>query len=185
MTASPILLPFDGKFPRIAADAFVAPGATLVGDIEIGAGSSIWYGCVLRADFRLVRVGRGSNLQDGTVVHIDSARRGTNIGDDVLIGHQCLIHACDIEDGAFIGMKACVMDDAVVESGAMVAAGALVPPRKRVKRGELWAGSPAKLLRAVSEAEMEGFKRAAQAYAALAQAHRQALAAAKPARAAE
>ena len=151
------ILPFNGVHPRIHPEAFIAETAVVIGDVEIGAGTSIWYGCVLRGDINFIRVGRNTNLQDGTVVHVNHDRGDggmpTTIGDDVTVGHMALIHACTIEDRAFIGMRATVMDQAVVESGAMVAAGALVTPRKRVASGELWAGSPARRLRALKENE--------------------------------
>ncbi|MES1152270.1 MAG: gamma carbonic anhydrase family protein, partial [Dongia sp.] len=140
----------------------------------IGPGASIWYGCVLRGDANSIRVGARTNIQDGTVIHVNSDREGavatkTVIGDDVTVGHMALIHACTLEDKSFVGMKACIMDGVVVEGGAMVAAGALVTPGKRVKRGEVWAGSPAKLMRPVSEKEASYLAHAAEHYVELAQ----------------
>jgi carbonic anhydrase/acetyltransferase-like protein (isoleucine patch superfamily) len=168
-----MILSIDGFTPKIDPTAFIAPTAVIIGDVVIGPGSSVWYGCVLRADGNLLRVGARTNIQDGTVVHLnhqdDGGRGGrgysTLIGDDVTIGHMALIHACTLEDGAFVGMKACVMDGAVVEGGGMVAAGALVTPNKRVRKGELWAGSPAKLLRQLTPREMEDFATTAPYYA--------------------
>jgi carbonic anhydrase/acetyltransferase-like protein (isoleucine patch superfamily) len=168
-----MILSIDGFTPKIDPTAFIAPTAVIIGDVVIGPGSSVWYGCVLRADGKLLRVGARTNIQDGTVVHLnhqdDGGRGGrgysTLIGDDVTIGHMALIHACTLEDGAFVGMKACVMDGAVVEGGGMVAAGALVTPNKRVRKGELWAGSPAKLLRQLTPREMEDFATTAPYYA--------------------
>jgi len=144
------VLPFGSARPRIDPATWVAPGATVVGDIEIGAGSGIWYGCVLRADVEMIRIGRDTNIQDGTVVHVMGGAYSTIIGDRVTIGHMCLIHGCTLQDGAFIGMKSTLMDGVVVESGAMVAAGSLVSPGKRVPKGEVWAGSPAKFFRPVT-----------------------------------
>lgn len=174
-----LIRPHHGVTPRIAPSAFVAETAVVIGDVEIGEHASIWYGCVLRGDDNTIRVGARTNIQDGTIVHINHEREGaagtrTVIGADVTIGHMALIHACTLEDGCFIGMKACVMDGAVVESGAMVAAGALVTPGKRVKRGELWAGSPARLMRKLSEAELRYFSYTAQHYAELAASYRDA-----------
>ena len=125
---STLIIPFAGKTPAVAPDAFVAPNATVIGDVAIGAGSSVWYGCILRGDYNIIRIGARTNIQDGSVVHIDSRTSGAVIGDDVTVGHMCLIHACTLESGCFVGNKATVMDGAVVESGAMVAAGALVTP---------------------------------------------------------
>lgn len=145
----PHIVAYNGKSPRVDGSAFIAPGVVLTGDVEIGAESSLWYGCVVRGDVNFIRIGKGVNIQDGTVVHV-SRPYPTLIGDGVSIGHMALIHACTLEDGCFIGMKACVMDGAVVETGAFAAAGALVTPGKRVPAGELWAGSPARFVRKVS-----------------------------------
>ena len=160
-----IILPFRGMTPKIADDAFVAETAVLIGDVEIGAGASVWYGCVLRGDGNKIRVGRNTNIQDGTVVHVNHDPAGdyretgggmpTHIGDDVTIGHLALIHACTLEDESFVGMRAVVMDLAVVESRAMLAAGALLTPGKRVPSGQLWAGSPARYVRDLKPGELE------------------------------
>jgi carbonic anhydrase/acetyltransferase-like protein (isoleucine patch superfamily) len=172
---SGLILPFGGKVPVVAPDAFIAPNATLIGDTEIGAGSGIWFGCVLRGDGNFIRVGARVNIQDGTVVHVSTKGWGTTIGDDVSIGHMALIHACVLEPESFVGMAAVVMDGAVVETRAMVAAGALVTPGKRVKRGELWAGRPARLLRYLTDEDYAmmtgtgaGYTRGAAAYRAAA-----------------
>ena len=166
-----LILPYQGKLPQIATDAFIAANATVIGDVEIGAGSGIWFGCVLRGDVHSIRIGRMTNIQDGTVIHVSSGKAGTSVGDGVTVGHMAVLHACTLEDDSFVGMKACVMDFAVVESGAMVAAGALVAPGKRVRRGELWAGSPARLMRQLSEEEMAYFKTSAEHYAELARSY--------------
>jgi carbonic anhydrase/acetyltransferase-like protein (isoleucine patch superfamily) len=167
-----LILPYRGKAPRINPTAFVAPTATVIGDVVVGEDSGIWFGCVIRGDVNEIRIGRRTNIQDGTVIHVASRGQGTYVGDGVTVGHMALLHACTIEDGAFIGMKACVMDGAVVESGAMVAAGALVTPGKRVPRGELWAGSPARKLRDLTELETSGFARQAEHYVGLAGSYR-------------
>lgn len=166
MTA--IILPFDGVTPRIAPDAFIAPTAAVIGDVVIGAGSSVWFNCTLRGDVHEIRVGERTNIQDGSVVHVTSGKFGCYIGSDITIGHNAVIHACTLEDGCFVGMSATVMDGAVVESQAMVAAGALVTPGKRVRRGELWAGSPAKPMRRLTEDELAYFPESAAHYARLA-----------------
>ena len=169
---SGLILPFEGVFPTIDPSAYIAPTAVVAGDVMIGAGSSIWFGCVLRADVNVIRIGERSNLQDGTVVHESSAGVGTFIGDDVTVGHMALLHACTLESGCFVGMKACVMDGAVVESGAMVAAGALVTPGKRVKSGELWGGSPARPLRPLTERDLAYCRHAAERYVQLGESYR-------------
>ncbi len=163
-----LVLPYRGVRPAIAPDVWVAPNAALVGDVEIGAGSSVWFACTLRGDVNEIRVGAGTNIQDGTVVHVSKDGQGSYIGDGITIGHGAIIHACTLGDGCFIGMQACVMDDAVVESGAMVAAGALVTPGKRVPAGQLWTGRPAKFARDLTEAETAYIPESAKRYAALA-----------------
>ncbi len=172
-----LIIPFGGKTPRIAPDAFIAPNATLIGDVTIGPGSSVWYGCVLRADYQPITVGARSNIQDGTVIHIDANSYGAAIGDDVLVGHLCLIHACTLENGSFVGNKSCVLDGAVVESGAFVAACALVTPGKRVKSGEMWSGSPARFMRALTDKDRAMITMGPKFYQRYAQEHRAALAA--------
>ncbi|WP_273463610.1 gamma carbonic anhydrase family protein, partial [Sandarakinorhabdus limnophila] len=110
--------------PQIADDVFIAPGAHVIGKVSIGAGSSIWFNCVLRGDVGRITVGERTNIQDGTIVHVTGGRFDTHIGDDVLIGHACIIHGCRLENHAFVGMGAIVLDGAVVEPDAMLAAGA-------------------------------------------------------------
>lgn len=164
---SPLILPFKGILPRIDPTVFLA-NATIIGDVEIGAGSNIWFGVTIRGDVNAIRIGKGTNIQDGSVVHCTRERFSTSIGDNVTVGHLALLHGCVVEDGAFIGMKACIMDGAVVEAGAMVAAGALVTPGKRVKAGELWGGSPARLLRSLTDEDVRSQMSIAPHYAEMA-----------------
>ena len=163
---------FRGTTPEIAETAFVAPSADVIGDVVIGNRSSIWFNCVVRGDVNFIRIGDRSNIQDGTVIHVSNGTHPTVIGDDVLVGHNCLIHGCTLEDGSFVGMGATILDGAVVEGGAMVAAGALVTPNKRVLSGELWGGSPAKCLRKLSEEEVANLTSGAKHYAELAQVYK-------------
>jgi carbonic anhydrase/acetyltransferase-like protein (isoleucine patch superfamily) len=167
MSSGAIILPYRGKQPRIAADAFIAPGAVVIGDVEIGPGSSIWFGCVIRGDLNPIRIGARTNIQDGTIIHVASADGPVHIGDEVTVGHMALIHACTLADHSFVGMKALVMDRVVVESGAMVAAGALVTPGKRVPAGQLWSGSPARLMRELTADELDHHRKVAENYVAL------------------
>src|SRR5262245_2893152 len=136
------LLAWRGKAPRVAPGAFIATGAHLIGDVEIGAGSSVWFGCVLRGDVFELRVGARTNIQDNTVVHVVSGGPGTYIGDEVTVGHGCILHACRIADRGFVGMGSVVLDEALIETDGMLAAGALLTPGKRVSSGELRAGRP-------------------------------------------
>ncbi len=186
MIAAPSLIPFGGKSPLIDPAAFVAPGARLIGDIEIGPEASIWYNCVLRGDVNRIRIGARSNLQDGTVVHVDSPKPGgdaglpTIIGEDVLIGHMAMIHGCILHDRAFVGLGAIVMDGCEIESGGMLAAGALLPPGRRIPAGQLWAGRPAKYVRDLNEAELAGQQLGVAHYVMLAKLHAEALREASP-----
>lgn len=176
------IIPYRGIEPRIDPDAFIAETAVIIGDVEIGPGASIWYGCVLRADVNAIRVGRNTNVQDGTIVHCNHDPNGdyretgggmpTRIGDNITIGHMALIHACTLQDDCFVGMRSVVMDDAVVESQAMVAAGAVVTPGKRVPQHELWAGTPARLQRQLREEELRYFAYSAEQYAKLGASYR-------------
>ena len=173
--------------PKIDPTAFIASGAVVIGDVEIGAGSSIWFGCVLRGDVNKIRIGKRTNIQDGTVIHVASALQPvsgssktpsdgypTLIGDEVTVGHMTLLHACVIESRAFVGMKAAVMDGAKVESGGMLAAGALLTPGKVVGTGQLWAGSPAKFWRDLTESDKAQFDLRANQYADLGQEYKNA-----------
>lgn len=139
--------------PKIGRNVFIAPGAHIIGDVEIGDNANIWFNCVLRGDVNNIKIGARTNIQDATVIHVSTFGQGTYIGSDVTVGHMALLHACTIEDGAFVGMGATLMDDVFVEKGAMVAAGALVTPGKRVLSGQLWAGRPAKLMREINAEE--------------------------------
>jgi len=169
---SGLIVPHRGFVPRVHPTAFVAVNATLVGDVEIAANASIWFGCILRGDGPGIRVGENSNLQDGTIVHV--AKRGlmTTVGNNVTVGHMVLLHACEVQDGAFIGMRSTVLDGAVVETGAMVAAGALIAPGKIVRRGELWAGNPGRKLRDLTDKDYETFEDVVAGYVRLAGSYR-------------
>ena len=169
---SGVVLPYGDQVPRIADDVFIAPTAVVIGDTDIGAGSSIWFGAVVRGDVNEIRIGARTNVQDGTIVHVTTGGHGTYVGDDVTIGHLAIIHACTIKDRCLIGMGACLMDGVVVETGAMVAASALVTPGKRIPSGQLWAGSPARYMRDLGPEGLAEIKDSASHYAALGQRYR-------------
>ncbi len=158
------VIPFHGKAPRIHETAFVAPGSTIIGDVEIGAHSSIWYNCVLRADVAPIRIGERTNVQDGSVLHCDGPKPGDPdgcpliIGDDVLIGHMAMVHGCTIEDRGFVGLGAIAMNKSVIGSDAMLAAGAMLTEGKVMEPRMLWAGRPAKPMRELSDAAIAGMK---------------------------
>jgi carbonic anhydrase/acetyltransferase-like protein (isoleucine patch superfamily) len=172
---------FGDTRPKVADSAFIAPGARIIGNVTIGEDSSIWYNCVLRGDVERITVGARTNIQDGSVVHVTRQRYGTTIGDDVLIGHMAMVHGCIIENHGFIGLGAIIMDECVVESDGMLAAGAMLTPGKRIGKGELWTGRPAKLFRTLSETEIRNNRAGCAGYISLAKAHGEALAQSMPA----
>ncbi len=169
------VLPFGGVRPRVDPSAWVAPTATLVGDVTLGAEASVWYGCTLRGDVMPIRLGPRSNIQDGSVVHVTRRLAETVIGADVLVGHMCMIHGCTLMDHAFVGLGAIVMDGCVVEPDGMLAAGALLAPGKRVGARELWAGRPARFVRLLEEDEVARNRAGAAGYVELARLHRESL----------
>ncbi len=164
----PMILPYKGVLPKIHPTAFVAENAVIIGDVEIGPHSNIWFGCTLRGDVNIIRIGANSNIQDGTVVHVSTGGQGTHIGDNVTVGHMALLHDCTVESNAFVGMKACMLDKSRLEDGSMLAAGGLLTPGKIVPRGELWAGNPAKHFRPLTEKDVEMIARSAERYCELA-----------------
>jgi carbonic anhydrase/acetyltransferase-like protein (isoleucine patch superfamily) len=176
----PTILPFGGKSPRIHETAFIAPGARIIGDVEIGADASIWYNCVLRGDLNRIVIGVGSNLQDGTIVHVEGGKNGspglpTIVQDRVLVGHAAILHGCELESGAFIGMGAIIMDECRVSAGSLIAAGAMLTPGRHVPPGQLWAGRPAKFMRVVEPQEATEMAEQCRSYVENARAHQAAL----------
>ncbi|WP_417514975.1 gamma carbonic anhydrase family protein [Minwuia sp.] len=163
---------FRGMTPEIADDCFIAPGSQIIGDVKIGAGSSVWFNCVLRGDVNYIRIGERTNIQDGTVIHVNNNGTPTVIGSDVLVGHNVMLHGCELQDDAFIGMNAVILDGCVIEGGALIAAGALLPPGKVARKGEMWAGWPAKPLRDVTDKDIAMMKRGAAHYVELAREYR-------------
>lgn len=176
MNAPGNVLPFEDRVPQIDPTAWVAPTAVVIGDVTIGAESSVWYHCVLRGDTNVMRIGARTNIQDGSILHLNAGAEPLIIGDDVTIGHACIIHACTLKDRAFVGMGATVLDRAVIEEGGMLGAGGMLPPGKRIGPNELWMGSPAKLARVMEPDERAKFDRTAPNYVALAKRHRDSLA---------
>ena len=164
---------FEGHTPRVPASAYVDAQALVVGDVELGADSSVWPMTVLRGDVHSIRVGARSNLQDGSVVHVthdcsySPGGFAAAIGDDVTVGHRAVLHACAVGDRCLVGMGAVVLDGAVVGDETMLAAGCLVPPGKELAGGGLWVGSPARRLRALTDAEREFLRYSAAHYVEL------------------
>jgi carbonic anhydrase/acetyltransferase-like protein (isoleucine patch superfamily) len=160
-----MILPFGDKRPVIAPDVFVAPNAVIIGDVEIGAGSSVWFGCVLRGDIGPIRIGERTNLQEGVIVHLDEGAP-TVVGNDVTIGHGAIIHGVRIGDGAQIGMGAIILSHAVIGEASMIAAGAVVAERAEIPAGCVAMGIPAKVRREVTDEERRELLGRAAAYSA-------------------
>lgn len=169
MTA--LILPFGEHTPSVADDAFVAPNATLIGDVTLASGSSVFYGAVLRGDTDSIRLGENSNLQDNVVVHCDEGVP-TTIGANVSVGHGAVVHGCTVEDDCLIGMGATIMNNAVIGAGSLVAGGAVVLEGTVIPPRSLVAGVPAKVRRELSDEELEGIRANAAHYVELARAHR-------------
>lgn len=144
-----LIIPLRGIMPKIGKDCFLAENATIVGDVAIGDGCSIWFNTVLRGDVNSIRIGDRVNIQDGSVLHTLYQKSTIEIGNDVSIGHNVTLHGCKIHDLALIGMGAVVMDDAEVGEGALVAAGSVVLSRTKIGPHELWGGAPAKFIKMV------------------------------------
>ncbi|MFC4565996.1 gamma carbonic anhydrase family protein [Nocardiopsis mangrovi] len=156
--------------PEIHPDAWIAPGAVVVGRVRIGALSSVWYGSVLRADTEDIVVGERVNIQDQCGLHSDPGEPAV-LADRVSLGHKAMVHGAVIEEGALIGIGAIVLGGARVGAGALVAAGALVPPGKTVPPGVLWAGVPGRIVRELTDADRAGFAETPEKYAARARDH--------------
>jgi carbonic anhydrase/acetyltransferase-like protein (isoleucine patch superfamily) len=159
-----VILPFKGHWPRIHETAFIAPSADIVGDVEIGSHSSVWFQCVVRGDVHSIRIGSRTNVQDLTMLHCTRKKSPLVIGDEVTIGHRVVLHGCTIGNRVLVGMGAVVMDDAVVGDDCIIGAGALVTQGSRIPDGSLAVGSPAKVVRKLKPAELEFLKKSAENY---------------------
>jgi carbonic anhydrase/acetyltransferase-like protein (isoleucine patch superfamily) len=172
---------FEQYSPKIDPEAWLDPSSIVIGDVVIGTGSSVWPGCVIRGDINKIRIGRDTNIQDGSVLH--NSHDGPHfpggapllIGDRVTVGHKALLHGCEIGNNCLVGMGAIVMDRVVVEPGVMIGAGALVPPRKVLESGYLYTGSPARQARPLTDGERDYLTYSADYYVALAKRHRESL----------
>jgi carbonic anhydrase/acetyltransferase-like protein (isoleucine patch superfamily) len=175
------IMAFEGKVPVIHETAFVAPGARIIGDVTLGPQASVWYNCVLRGDIHAIAVGARSNVQDGSVFHVEGPRPDSSgamfggcptiVGEDCVIGHMAVVHGAVLEDRAFVGMGAVAMDACVIGTGAMLGAGALLSPGKRIPPREIWVGRPAKFLKEQSEAQVGKIRFQTERYCRLAERH--------------
>jgi carbonic anhydrase/acetyltransferase-like protein (isoleucine patch superfamily) len=161
---------YYGKNPKIGKGVFIAPNAVVLGDVEIGDGSSVWYGVVIRGDRAKIRIGTNVNIQDNCTLHTDLASP-VNIGDYVTVGHNCVIHGCEIEDNSLIGIGSVILNDACIKTGSVVASGSVVKEGQIVGPYQLAAGVPAKIKRELSAEDVENNRKNAQTYCQLAEKH--------------
>src|SRR5688572_13787376 len=152
----PVILPVKGILPTIGNDCFIAPNATIVGDVAMGNQCSVWFNAVIRGDVNSIRMGNKVNVQDGACIHCTYEKAATNIGNNVSIGHNAIVHGCTIDDNVLIGMGAIVMDGARVGSGSIIAAGAVVLEGTIVPAGSIFAGVPAKKVKEISQELLRG-----------------------------
>ncbi len=168
-----MLFELDGVAPRLEAGAWVASTAVVIGDVWLGERATVWFNCLVRGDTNSIRIGARTNIQDNSVLHVNPGEEwACDIGEDVTVGHMAIVHACRLENFAFVGMGATVLDGAVIEEGAMLAAGGLLTPGKRIPRRELWGGRPARKMRDLPDDERAQMDHIAVHYAALGQKYR-------------
>ncbi|CAN5832878.1 gamma carbonic anhydrase family protein [soil metagenome] len=159
-----LILPVKDVFPQIGVDCFVAENATIVGDVVLGEACTVWFNAVIRGDVNSIRIGNKTNIQDGAVIHCTYQRASTTIGNHVSIGHNAIVHGCTVEDKVLIGMGAIVMDHAVVQTNCIVAAGAIVLEKTVCESGFIYAGIPAKKVKALSPEQIAGLDKVANNY---------------------
>ncbi len=149
----PLILPFLDKLPRISPDAFIADNATIIGDVEIAEGASVWFGCVLRGDVGPIRIGKRSNIQDLTMIHTTTDYSEAHVGEDTTVGHSCVLHGCRIGHRVLVGMGSILLDNAMIGDDVVIGAGTLVTSRMVVPPRSLLMGRPAKVLREATDKE--------------------------------
>jgi carbonic anhydrase/acetyltransferase-like protein (isoleucine patch superfamily) len=147
------VLSFNAKRPKVSQECFLAPSSTVIGDVEIGSQSSIWFGSIVRGDVFHIRIGNETNIQDNSVVHVTSNKNPTLIGNRVTVGHSVTLHGCSIKDHVLIGIGSVVMDQSEIEEWSIVAAGSVVKPGTKIPSGKLWGGLPAKEVRDINAEE--------------------------------
>ena len=159
-----MIRPFRGKHPQIHPTAYIADTAIVIGDVEIGAESSVWFGAVVRGDRYYIRIGARTNIQDGTVIHVTNGTHATILEDEVTVGHNVTLHGCHVERGCLVGMGSIVMDDVRVGAQSLIAAGALVAPGTQIPPRSLVMGVPAKVKRPLTDEEVAGLNQYWQNY---------------------
>ena len=167
--------PYRGIHPTLDASAFIAPTASVIGDVHVGEESSVWYGTVIRGDVMPIRIGARTSIQDNTVVHATGGWRETRVGDDCTIGHSVILHGCTIGSGVLIGIGSLLLDAVEVGDGAMIGAGSLVTARTKIPAGMLAHGRPAKVVRPLNEEEKERIREAGELYRRYGREHRESI----------
>ena len=160
----PLILPIKGVSPKLGADCFVAENATIVGDVVLGDTCTVWFNAVIRGDVNAIRIGNKTNIQDGAVIHCTYQKAATTIGNNVSVGHNAIVHGCTVQDNVLIGMGAIVMDNAVVQEHCIVAAGSVVLENTICESGNIYAGVPAKKVKALSPEQIAGMAQTADNY---------------------
>ena len=163
-----MIIKYKNKIPVISKTCFIANSTNIIGDVKIGSETNIWFGTTIRADMHYIRIGRRTNIQDNSIIHVTTDIAPTIIGNGITIGHGAIIHGCTIKDNCLIGMGSIIMDEVVINEGSMIAAGALIPPRTIVPKNTLMVGSPAKPIRKLRKIEKNEIFERAQHYIDLA-----------------
>lgn len=166
-----MIMNYKNDKPQIAADVFLAPNSTIIGRCTIEENASVWFNTVIRADVNEIKIGKNVNVQDGSVLHCDHDHAVT-IADNVTIGHNCIIHGCNIGSNCIVGMGSTILDGAVIGQNCIIGANSLVTSGKQIPEGSLVMGSPAKVIRALSEEEIEGIKKSVAGYVSLSKDYR-------------
>lgn len=167
-----MLEPFNNKIPEVHETAFIADDAIIIGDVEIGANSSVWFGSILRGDVNFIRIGAGTNIQDGTIIHVSSKAHSTILENDITVGHRVTLHGCYVESECLIGIGAIILDGARIGKNSLVAAGSLVTPGTQIPNGSMVMGSPAKVTRPLTEDEIDKIVESSRKYTELSSLYR-------------
>ncbi|MBK0404840.1 gamma carbonic anhydrase family protein [Adhaeribacter sp. BT258] len=160
----PLILPIKGVSPALGQNCYVAENATIVGDVVLGNDCTVWFNAVIRGDVNAIRIGNKTNIQDGAVIHCTYQKAATTVGSNVSIGHNAIVHGCTVEDNVLIGMGAIVMDNVVVQKNCIVAAGSVVLENTICESGHIYAGVPAKKVKALSQEQIENLDKVANNY---------------------
>lgn len=164
---------FLKKSPQFDETVFIAPSADIIGDVILGSDSSVWFNTTIRGDVNFIRIGERTNIQDNASIHVMNQTGPTHIGNDVTIGHNAMVHGCTVHDRVLIGIHATILDEAIIPSDVIIAAGTLVPPGKKLESGWLYMGSPAKKARILSDEEIASIKQSARNYVQYQRTYRQ------------